>query len=458
MAEQKTGLGVLLIAHSLPPREFSGTPAIAHGYARRLAAQGIRAGVLYGVLPPAPAEALRAYADEQHGFRRYEVPATPHLWTGWSLYDAAAAAPERAAALHAVLDDFRPDIVHVLDLVNLPGEWPAAIRARGVPLLRQVWNAEDLCGLIEPLAPAPPGVTCPAPLTPRQCAECCFRALVSLTLPAGTYPVEELLGRLAALRDKHLAEFERHLVRKRQQAEEAFRRHYDRIVFPTQSFRAFFERTLPLPPERTAVLKPGIDLPPDRPAPRAAADGAVRFLFLGHLLLKKGIDDLVAVFSHPDLLGRSDYELTIHGGGDAGALRGLLAANPRVCYRGPFAPAELPGILRAADVGLSPSRFETFHRVTREYQAAGLAVVGSTAFGIPEAVRHEANGLLFDAGDVQALRGAVLRLLNDRPLLARLREGARQTPMRSVAEEVDGLLEQYRAVLVAAGRPPGGQA
>jgi glycosyltransferase involved in cell wall biosynthesis len=336
-----------------------------------------------------------------------------------------------------------------VDLVNLPGEWADAIHAREIPLLRQVWNTEDLCGLVEPLGALPPAVTCPAPLTARQCAECCFRIMVSLTLPAGRYVAEELLGKLVALRDHHLAEFERHLVLKRQRAEEAFLRVYDRILFPTESFRRFFEYTLPLPPERTAVLPPGIDLPIDRPSTRIAPEGPVHFLFLGQLLWKKGIDDLVAIFSHPDLLRRADYKLTIHGGGDAEVLPCLLAANPRARYGGPFTPDQLPGILRASDVGLSPSRFETFHRVTREYQAAGLAVIGSTAFGIPEAVRHEHNGLLFAPGDVPGFRHAVLRLLDDRPLLARLQEGAHHSPVRRVEEELDELLKEYQALLSA---------
>jgi glycosyltransferase involved in cell wall biosynthesis len=332
MAEQPKNLCVLVLVHGLPPADCSGTPAIAHAYARHLTVRGLRVGVLYGGPPPDRSPPLRVFTDEHHGFRRYQVSPTPLLWQKWSIYDWAAAASQRCAVLQDVLDDLRPDLVHVVDLVNLPGEWADAIHARGIPLLRQVWNTEDLCGLVEPLGPLPPAVTCPAPLTPRQCAECCFRSMVSLTLPAGRYAAEELLGNLVALREHHLAEFERHLVLKRQRAEEAFRHVYDRILFPTESFRRFFERTLPLPPERTAVLAPGIDLPVDRPATRPTSDGPMHFLFLCQLLWKKGIDDLVAVFSHPDLVRRADYKLTIHGGGDAEVLRRLLAANSRALY------------------------------------------------------------------------------------------------------------------------------
>src|SRR5205085_9892274 len=118
---------------------------------------------------------------------------------------------------------------------------------------------------------------------------------------------------------------------------------------------------------------------------RILPPGCVRFLFLGSLMPHKGVGDLTAVFTHPDLLNR-DYELRICGSGNPQVVESLLAANPRVRYLGEYTQEQLPELLREADVGLSPSWFETFHRVTREYLAAGLPVIGSDAFGIPDAV------------------------------------------------------------------------
>lgn len=47
-AAQNQNLSVLLLVHALPPLEHSGTPAIAHDYARHLTARELRVGVLYG--------------------------------------------------------------------------------------------------------------------------------------------------------------------------------------------------------------------------------------------------------------------------------------------------------------------------------------------------------------------------------------------------------------------------
>jgi glycosyltransferase involved in cell wall biosynthesis len=339
--------------------------------------------------------------------------------------------------------------------------------------LRQVWNCEDLCGLIEPIFPpcdgshsgtpsSPPfeggarGGMCPAPIMPDQCADCCAGELASITMPAGAYPVGYLSRRVAAVRLNAVGEFEKQLNVKRARTVQDFSQHYDRIVFPSRSFREFFERTLPLPAERTTVIEPGVDPPlestsngtdnvPRRQMPTGPND-PVRFLFLGGLMTKKGIAEIQAVFMHPDLLNRNDYSLAMYGGGNPAVVANLLATNPRVHFFGPYRPEQLPDILRSGDVGLSPSRFETFHRVTREYLLAGLPVVGSDAFGIPDVVRDGVNGLLFQTGDASGLRRAVLSVLDDRPLLTRLSRGAAATEIRHSATEIDHLLQEYQRI------------
>src|SRR5207247_2578389 len=163
---------------------------------------------------------------------------------------------------------------------NLPGEWPEVIKARGIPILRHMCNAEDLCGCMEPVFPPPPAVVCPTPITPRQCAECCFRALATCSLREGTYSAHRPLEDLSALRARSVAECEQRLTTKREQAERVFARCYDRIVFQTQSFREYFERTLPLPADRTLVIEQGIDLKIE-PAPSPAdLAGPVHFLYV----------------------------------------------------------------------------------------------------------------------------------------------------------------------------------
>lgn len=79
---------------------------------------------------------------------------------------------------------------------------------------------------------------------------------------------------------------------------------------------------------------------------------------------------------------------------------------------------------------------------------AGVPVLASDVRAMPEVITHGVDGLLFPAGDAEAL-AVLLRQLRDEPALrARLREGARRranslSPVRTA----HGALEAYRQVL-----------
>ena len=63
--------------------------------------------------------------------------------------------------------------------------------------------------------------------------------------------------------------------------------------------------------------------------------------------------------------------------------------------------------------------------VVQQAMAAGLAVVASRVGGIPQQVEHDVNGLLFDAGDVEALASLLARLHDEPGLASRLAKAGR---------------------------------
>jgi glycosyltransferase involved in cell wall biosynthesis len=82
--------------------------------------------------------------------------------------------------------------------------------------------------------------------------------------------------------------------------------------------------------------------------------------------------------------------------------------------------AEVPDVLAALDLLVCPSIREPFGMVLVEAMAAGRPVIASDSGGPPEIVEHGESGLLFKTGDAAELAEAVLRLLRDPALAARL--------------------------------------
>jgi glycosyltransferase involved in cell wall biosynthesis len=92
-----------------------------------------------------------------------------------------------------------------------------------------------------------------------------------------------------------------------------------------------------------------------------------------------------------------------------------------------FVPHDELGPLydRAAVVAV-PSRREGFGVVCAEAMAHGRPVVASRVGGLLDLVVHEETGLLVPPRDVEALRAALTRLLDDRELRERMGMKARE--------------------------------
>jgi len=62
-----------------------------------------------------------------------------------------------------------------------------------------------------------------------------------------------------------------------------------------------------------------------------------------------------------------------------------------------------------------------------EAMSWGLPVIATPVGGVPQLIKDDANGILVNPGDVDALAAALTRLMNDAPLRARLGSAARAT-------------------------------
>jgi glycosyltransferase involved in cell wall biosynthesis len=117
----------------------------------------------------------------------------------------------------------------------------------------------------------------------------------------------------------------------------------------------------------------------------------------------------------------------------AGPLRAELEAkthslglNGRVAFLGLVTGDQLPELLAGTDVMVLPSYWEGLPVSLIEGLSAGKPIVASDAGGNPELVRHGENGLIFAAGDVEALSAALLELARHPERLRAMGEAARR--------------------------------
>jgi glycosyltransferase involved in cell wall biosynthesis len=103
--------------------------------------------------------------------------------------------------------------------------------------------------------------------------------------------------------------------------------------------------------------------------------------------------------------------------------------------------------LAGFDVFVLASRREGFGGAAVEAQAAGLPVVACRTGGLPEVVCHGRNGLLVPPRNPEALAEAILLLVTDPRLRARLgANGARDAERFSVEVNVERTLQLYETI------------
>ena len=213
---------------------------------------------------------------------------------------------------------------------------------------------------------------------------------------------------------------------------------------------------LGVPPARISVVPCGVDVAAFRPDGPVARRGArPRVLAAGRLVRRKGFETVVRAM--PEVPGT---ELVIAGGPAAGRLRGdaeyrrlsRLAAElgvaERVAFRGRVGRADMPALMRSADLVVSVPWYEPFGMVPLEAMACGVPVVASAVGGQADTVQDGVTGALVPPRDPAAL-SRILRDLLGREDLARYGAAAAEHARDRyawprIAQETAAVYEQVR--------------
>jgi glycosyltransferase involved in cell wall biosynthesis len=96
-----------------------------------------------------------------------------------------------------------------------------------------------------------------------------------------------------------------------------------------------------------------------------------------------------------------------------------------------------------------PSYQETSPMVIQQAMAAGLPVIATRVGGIPDLIEHGVSGLLFDAGDAEALGELIRRLHDDMTLGPRLAASAKAIACKEFRADsiASATMAAYRQVM-----------
>ena len=142
-------------------------------------------------------------------------------------------------------------------------------------------------------------------------------------------------------------------------------------------------------------------------------------LSVGRLASWKGFSELISAM--PDLLKENPaFHLVIVG--DGGERKNLeseirnLKLEGKVKLTGSIPHSQMPLYFKAADVFVLNSGYEGLSHVILEAMQQGAPVIASAEGGNPELIENNANGLLVQYKNQEQLKGAILKLWQDKGL------------------------------------------
>ncbi len=194
-------------------------------------------------------------------------------------------------------------------------------------------------------------------------------------------------------------------------------------------------RFYPRPPEARAALRRHLGVPAD----------ALMVVFSGRLAAEKRVNFLVDAWPR---VRRAHPKASLHILGEGDQQEALQsAAGEEVFFHGYV--QNVDEFLAAADLFVLPSIAEGISGAMLEAMSTGLAVLLTRVGAAPEVVSHGETGWLIPPDDRPALEAALLHLLGDDALRARLGKAARRRVETSYALDVvvEELADVYREIL-----------
>jgi glycosyltransferase involved in cell wall biosynthesis len=321
--------------------------------------------------------------------------------------------PPITSAFAAALDRIQPDVVHFHNLHNLGAALIDEAAARGLPAFFTTHNYWLICPRAYLLTGD--GEICPGPGDGSRCASC-----------TGGHDVTGHQERLAAIRSRAQSGLSRVLA-----VSDAVGHALTGAGYEPELIDTVHQA---MPHEAEIWAQVGEQRRPGRQSQELTV------AFLGSAYPHKGPQLLVDAAQRM----AANVRIQIIGEINPKFAEALQAFDRRgvVEFHGSFSPSELGDLLAHVDVAVLPSMWwDCAPLAAAECLAARVPLVVPRLGGLPEAVRDEVDGLVFDGLDADDLARQLDRLASESGLLERLQQNI--TAPREFATYVDELEAYY---------------
>jgi len=340
--------------------------------------------------------------------------------------------PTILKAVEEVVDDFRPDVVHIHHLNSLTMDVAEMLLAAQIPYVMTLHDYWMGCPRTQRITAALE--TCPE-INLEKCLHC-LRQLWPGFFNGGR---EDVPRAEADAKDREVLEAYHEVVNK-------VLRSARKLIAPSRFVKRIYER-YGIDRQHISIIPHGLDRSHFAGVDRVRSP-VFRFGYLGPVIPSKGAHILIEAFK---LIGGSDCSLQIWGEvlpyhKDTNYGHRLMVLSKgwetSIDFHSRYENRDVAKILANIDVLVIPSIWYEANPMTlREAFLSGTAVIVSNFGVLAEAVDDGVTGLLFNVGDSVHLSEKMKMLKDDRRLLQQLVDAPKDVP--NVEENVASLKQIY---------------
>ena len=368
--------------------------------------------------------------------------------------------PELYPVYDEIIDNIKPDIVHVTHIINHTATLLEVLRDKKIPTVATLTDFFGIC--FNAKLDREDGALCRGP---NEKSTNCLRCYLQ---KADIFPKQQMLNNhfmknglithLASRALPYLAKAawgnKNYIVDQILGVTERvdlLRRLYDtyRYMIAPTDFLYEAYMTNHFYPEKLKKINFGVNLELVKgyQAPRKMNGSMIRFGFIGQLSAHKGIDLLINAYLR---IKSDNISLSIYGSPDQDTymdeLLRLASSVNHIKFCGTFPREELPARLSEFDVLVIPSRWHENSPLVLLYAlATRTPVIVTDVKGMSEFVKDGFNGYTFKKNSVEHLTTIMQKIVDDPSSIERLSQNAVYT--KDVSDHAEDVFELYKAAL-----------
>lgn len=224
----------------------------------------------------------------------------------------------------------------------------------------------------------------------------------------------------------------------------------DKIIVLGENWKPFMQRVVnDKDGHKVVVVYNAVDVPSNN----FYNQKSNHLIFLGLLIKRKGIYDLLNAFKAALSKIPSNIELDLYGSlkEEDDVLSYIDRSNlqGRVNYKGWLPKDKQPEVFKDTLINILPSYNEGLPMSILETMAYGIPNISTNIAAIPELIKDQVNGFLIKPGDVDSLSECIIKICNNEIDLSLLSGNAYDTVKKSFSlpKHINNVLSLYESLL-----------